>query len=698
MIVNHETPRIESSNLPTKQFTINITAHAFDVLISKQYKNKPESIIREILSNALDAHIEANQTRPVEVTLPTFVNPTLTIKDFGTGISPKNIDDVYTVLFESTRNTTNAFRGGFGLGCKVPFAYADQFTVETRWQGTCYDYVMYRDSSSIPTCALIAETPTLEPNGVTVSIAIDPDDIPKFRAAADRILPWFGDQLAANIPITPLPTIWKGPTAEIVNVVYYLTDTNFVARIGNVIYPIPDTITREILQTCTNANFIPYGRFLVGAVIVLDFPIGALQVTPSREDLIHSDAATLAIKEAITTFIVDIRTWLTDQDIADPLTAAKQLLPLKKVLQPMRIWPDTVCKQQHELFSNVLFTIPTNWAVHQVEIYYPHQNNHAARLRTVKSPHTGAQIQLYIDEPLTVLYTDDPKYLPARVKDAPVSGTRNRTFVLIVTNDTPATIKTALTPYNMTPITLLPLASRTPCATTPRERSPARPKTVLYDITHDIYETPTTNPFYVLGIDRPVPQYKKAALIDYPNTHPNQMLHVLRDLKHLVPHPDDIPSTVYIYGPAQRASISKNPAARELKPLLDSLIPQINTDELHKRDLRNAIYARLENLHHNTAYKAPAFIHAIPTDNPLCLPAKLRRLSELYPTSNARDYNTTKQVLNLQTNVSPSNHETIVNELMNLLTHYTVFIEHNMNPSDPRVMDLIIAHNATLTD
>jgi hypothetical protein len=357
----------------------------------------------------------------------------------------------------------------------------------------------------------------------------------------------------------------------------------------------------------------------------------------------------------------------------------------------MRIWPSNVCKQQHELSSAVLFTTPTNWAVHLLEVYKG--RNQTTKLRTLGPPNTNTQIKLRIDEPLTVFYTANPKYLPSRIKDAATPNTKTHRFILVITDDTPATIETALTPYNLEPITLTPLADRATYTATPSKRSPARPKTVLYNLITDRYETPKTTPFYVLGIDRPLSQYAKAALIDYTNTPPTTLHNILRDLKHLVPDPNTIPDTVYVYGPAQRASITKNPAAHELKPLLDSLRPHIPHDELNAHiryeqiwdDIDTYDYAKHD---YSSRYDTRQFLNSIPTH--LNITDNLDRLAKLLPKT-ARNYTALQAMLNLY---PPPCAKYDTSEIIALLSHYTTFIKHRLNPSEPTILDLIRMYDA----
>src|SRR3990172_92919 len=85
-------------------FRINASAHAFQILSSRLYSDPLRAIIRELSTNAADAHMAAGNTdKPFDVQLPNTMNPYFIIRDYGTGLSPDDIRNVYTVVFESDK-------------------------------------------------------------------------------------------------------------------------------------------------------------------------------------------------------------------------------------------------------------------------------------------------------------------------------------------------------------------------------------------------------------------------------------------------------------------------------------------------------------------------------------------------------------------------------------------------------------------
>jgi len=109
--------------------SIEMNATAFTVLSSSIYTDKPLAVIRELCSNALDAHRDAGQSKPFEVILPSALHPELVVRDFGVGLSRDAVHQLYMTYFGSTKRLTDKLIGGFGLGSKSPLAYTDNFVV-----------------------------------------------------------------------------------------------------------------------------------------------------------------------------------------------------------------------------------------------------------------------------------------------------------------------------------------------------------------------------------------------------------------------------------------------------------------------------------------------------------------------------------------------------------------------------------------
>ena len=87
---------------------VNCTIDAEDMryvasLLRNNYSNTQLAVVREISANALDANREANANRPIEIKLPTQLNPTFAVRDFGGGLSEQDIFGLYSKYGKSTK-------------------------------------------------------------------------------------------------------------------------------------------------------------------------------------------------------------------------------------------------------------------------------------------------------------------------------------------------------------------------------------------------------------------------------------------------------------------------------------------------------------------------------------------------------------------------------------------------------------------
>ncbi len=185
--------RQKDGNLPNpnalekKAFGIGNAGLVMSILRSKMYSNPIRVVCQEIISNARDAHREVDKHDvPVEVMLPTSGSPFFKVQDFGPGISPERINDIYIMYGNSTKRGDNEQTGGWGLGAKTPWAYTNSFKIETivyddkhgcrvkRW------YRAFLDNSENGLLELSNEETTEEEIGTKISVPVKSMDFGRF--------------------------------------------------------------------------------------------------------------------------------------------------------------------------------------------------------------------------------------------------------------------------------------------------------------------------------------------------------------------------------------------------------------------------------------------------------------------------------------------------------------------------------------
>ncbi len=178
---------IDSSN----QFSIAQTSKMFKILSDSLYSDKVMAVIRELSTNANDAHVAAGNRNPFKVILPTEANPNFTVRDYGTGLSQEDMEELYTTYGASNKNDSNDFTGCLGLGSKSPFAYTKSFSTTSYHNGKAYNYIAAMDEAGVPSLSLFGITETDEPNGLEISFAVKRQDYDEFTQKAKRIFHYF---------------------------------------------------------------------------------------------------------------------------------------------------------------------------------------------------------------------------------------------------------------------------------------------------------------------------------------------------------------------------------------------------------------------------------------------------------------------------------------------------------------------------
>lgn len=360
-------------------FNIMASAEAFEILSDRIYPNKIKAVVRELSTNAVDATIDARkvakvhklirdigaspdeianvvgdnldyvgremrvygenagkynlsdwQEKPPVVHLPNRLEPWFSIRDFGTGLSHEFVMKLYTTYFWSDKKTSNDYTGCLGLGSKSPFAYTDHFTVTSYWNGEKRSYNAHL-TNGFPAITIFTNDdgtelvdPTDEPNGIEVSFGVKSSDFVEFQREAKQLYPYF------NMPLT---IIGSSDVRDYIEKVhkqkkegnYYKirnegdtfhwgirTDDGYTygarAIMGNIAYPIQ----------LSDVSGLEYRHLqLLKLNIDIIFPVGALQITPSRESLSYKPSTIKAIKDVVLTIpdaiIKQISVGLNDQ-------------------------------------------------------------------------------------------------------------------------------------------------------------------------------------------------------------------------------------------------------------------------------------------------------------------------------------------------------------------------------------------------
>lgn len=281
------------------EFQFKITPQAMQMFFKDIYKDPILACLRELACNAYDAHIlNGNADKPFDVHIPTVLEPFLEIRDYGVGLSKNGMETLYSTFFESSKQESNEFIGGLGIGSKSPLAYTDMFTASSCYNGKQYQYLITKNEYGVPTWNFVGEFDTEEPNGLSINVPVkqatdgkaDYRDVEAFRVAAVKVFSRF--QVKPNL---------TGAHIDIPSVEYSIKQDSWGLRnssiipdgmyaiMGNIAYPIsfePLRLDEAMRKSLTGILFEDRGwsnRFYP-ANVDLFFDIGSLSITPSREE------------------------------------------------------------------------------------------------------------------------------------------------------------------------------------------------------------------------------------------------------------------------------------------------------------------------------------------------------------------------------------------------------------------------------
>ena len=271
------------------EFDADGTAHLMSIL-SNIYRDAYGATLREYAANARDSHIEAGNASPIEITLPTVWEPTLTVCDYGSGLSRDALITVYSRYGKSTKRDTNEQVGAFGIGAKSAFTIATQFTVTAIKDGQRTLALFSLNHDGVPTVTVLAEEVTPDPDGVTIAIPVD--DVEAMNRAADRIFSTWepGTVLVNGEPPSDALSGMLRVTDDVYasSSVYAETSPNLSLIMGGVAYPASEAMLELAQRDVSDPDVLEVFEHLTARrrlSIAARVPLGSVDITPSREDL-----------------------------------------------------------------------------------------------------------------------------------------------------------------------------------------------------------------------------------------------------------------------------------------------------------------------------------------------------------------------------------------------------------------------------
>ena len=312
-------------------YQVASNAKMMKLLSDNLYSDKVRAVIRELSTNALDGHVKAGtQDRPFDVHLPTRADCTFRLRDYGSGMSPEQLERMYRTYGASDKTDSNDYQGCMGLGSKSPFAYTRMFTTTSYYNGRKYVYVNAKDDEDVPTLNRMLVEDTNEPNGIEVSFAVHEHNIAEFAEKASQVYRDFPvtPNIKGNVASFVIPRHEFSYESKngwrLIKQQRYGDKTSF-AIMGYVRYPITASELKsdKDRNTPDNETVVHWHRnrrgrgteqnkyiALLNMGLEIDFCIGDIEMDISREGLQYTKLTKAAIKNRLDQVLAELKDWI----------------------------------------------------------------------------------------------------------------------------------------------------------------------------------------------------------------------------------------------------------------------------------------------------------------------------------------------------------------------------------------------------
>ena len=256
------------------------------LLTSNLYSHPLESFLRESVSNAYDSHVEAGTNEYILLLINKIAYNSfkISIRDYGVGLSPERFDQIYRNIGSSTKRDSNDYIGGFGIGRLSGLSCSDVVDINSFYNGIKYSYLMYKNGSGINIDKISEISNDSFKNGLEVTVTVNASDRDLETAIRSLVLfeklhiEYKDTHNSFSYSNESLKNLINEFNSRIISHYKTFSISNVIPRykqyvkVGNVLY---QTDRLDDLQTDCG--------------IMVDVPIGELDITPSREALQYTD-------------------------------------------------------------------------------------------------------------------------------------------------------------------------------------------------------------------------------------------------------------------------------------------------------------------------------------------------------------------------------------------------------------------------
>lgn len=434
---------IETSSggvLDSNYFGIGDAGLILNILRTKIYTDPIKAICREITCNARDAHREVGTPeRPIEIEFPSAFQKDLRIKDYGPGIDPSRMRDIFIKFGSSTKRDSNVQTGGFGIGSKSVYSYTDIFSVITIVNGIKYTYTAYIDESQMGKMDLMKKENTNDSNGTTIIIPIKQEDRQRFiNLIVETTKHWEVKPILKGDHRTSYPQFsfafkgdgWAYPDdSSMGGNRYYHSSYNSYAIVDGVEYTIlPDSIVdaSALHRAILNSGFHIY------------FDVGELTLSASRDNLYYDNKTQKLLIDRLNDLTKDLVKIVSDKiaSASSYTEACKQYRDAKALFNRANLMTHIqgVTWKGHKIRERVTADDIGSWT--NVKTYSWNTYNNK-----VTSSNRNNYIDFMNDNVLLFKHDLKTKSVPIYLTEWLLSQDRTRTIQVIATHDPPHSVE-----------------------------------------------------------------------------------------------------------------------------------------------------------------------------------------------------------------------------------------------------------------
>jgi len=396
-------------------------------MLINQYRHKIRTPVQEIISNARDAQREnGNQDRAIKIQLPTKIEPTFIVRDYGVGMDENRIKTIFTSFGASTKNADNSQTGGFGIGAKSPLAYTDSFNIKTYVDGQYWFYVIAKTKDDGIGINLLGTGETNEENGTEVQIPVKPYDTRDFVQAACRCTMFWDIQPQFNLDAEDLYKVNGGTKISdkfsifTANNLGSLFNSELIVLVDGIPYEIDHKTKQDVEQLRVIEGYLNYNS---RAVFTLN--TGDIDLLQTRESIEDTEKTTLRLTEMAVEEVGNLKAYLascfTDKSLEGRL---KQFQDVSSKFRRIE-------RHNFEVFkiNSSTFLIPDK--------LYTLEYNYEGKTGRVVTPQRHINTNLNKYDMLSFRHADVDKFYYDDLKDSESDTMKNRRMRnhLIVTNE-----------------------------------------------------------------------------------------------------------------------------------------------------------------------------------------------------------------------------------------------------------------------